>query len=399
VIDRLPHRIVHRTPAWLDRFCEPRLIRRRGILDHVACRDVDTGNRLLVIASTAAGAGRVLDDIAQRHSELDHPHIPKLDQRSAVSGTELVVLRSSAVADVDTLLPIAMSAGGLSPGASIAFLYAVIDAIRAAHATGDPPICIGAFSGTNLIITEEHHVHVIGWGYPTAETERRVVLRDPTVMHVAWEASFGARVTPNSDLDAVGRFFHALLPATAMPPVVIAALRGDETEQRTMDLVRLIESLERAAHARDPERRSWDSYLDSLQRILALLEVVPDADALRRELAAVCIRWRTASHLRAARDGSWFTLQSGERVELDRRQNLRRIVAVLVASWRDAAGEPVPTATLLAAGWPGERVGADSGRNRVRVAVSTLRSMGLRDVLLSRDDGYLLDPDVALSIE
>ncbi len=48
------------------------------------------------------------------------------------------------------------------------------------------------------------------------------------------------------------------------------------------------------------------------------------------------------------------------------------------------------------AGWPRERVGHLAAKNRVHVAVSTLRKLGLRDVLLSRDDGWLLDPHVAL---
>ena len=166
-----------------------------------------------------------------------------------------------------------------------------------------------------------------------------------------------------------------------------------------MELVRLIGCLEAAAHARDPEQRSWDDYLDSLRRILALLAVVPDSSALERELAGVCARWRAATHLCVASDGSWFVLRSGPRTELDRRQTLRGILAALVARRRDRPNEPLSADALLVAGWPGERIDDDAGRNRVRVAISTLRSMGLRDVLLSQDDGYLLDPNVAIMIE
>ncbi len=53
---------------------------------------------------------------------------------------------------------------------------------------------------------------------------------------------------------------------------------------------------------------------------------------------------------------------------------------------------------LLAAGWPGEKVLPFAGRNRVHVALTTLRGMGLRDVLLSDGDGYHLDPSVPLSL-
>ena len=49
---------------------------------------------------------------------------------------------------------------------------------------------------------------------------------------------------------------------------------------------------------------------------------------------------------------------------------------------------------LLEAGWPGERVLPEAAANRVYVAVATMRKLGLRDVLLSRDDGYLLTTDI-----
>jgi hypothetical protein len=41
-------------------------------------------------------------------------------------------------------------------------------------------------------------------------------------------------------------------------------------------------------------------------------------------------------------------------------------------------------------------VRAEAGFARVRNALATLRKMGLRDVLVTRDDGYLLDPAVAV---
>ena len=51
---------------------------------------------------------------------------------------------------------------------------------------------------------------------------------------------------------------------------------------------------------------------------------------------------------------------------------------------------------LLAAGWPGERLRYDSGMLRVYTAIRRLRALGLERVLLTRDDGYQLDPEVRL---
>ena len=40
----------------------------------------------------------------------------------------------------------------------------------------------------------------------------------------------------------------------------------------------------------------------------------------------------------------------------------------------------------------------DAGASRVYVALGTLRKLGLRDVILSRDGGYLLDPRVKIVV-
>lgn len=86
---------------------------------------------------------------------------------------------------------------------------------------------------------------------------------------------------------------------------------------------------------------------------------------------------------------SWFRVAQEPRVDLSRRRPLRLVLDRLARptgkahlSWDD----------LLAAGWPGEKMRADAGAHRVRVAISTLRKMGLRDVLRTEEAGYCIDP-------
>ncbi|MCB9707162.1 MAG: FHA domain-containing protein [Myxococcales bacterium] len=94
------------------------------------------------------------------------------------------------------------------------------------------------------------------------------------------------------------------------------------------------------------------------------------------------------------REGRWFRLPQRERVELAHRRTLARILAALVAQRAAAPGVPSSVAELLAAGWPDERVLERAGANRVHVALTALRKLGLRELLLRRDDGYVVDPDV-----
>ena len=51
---------------------------------------------------------------------------------------------------------------------------------------------------------------------------------------------------------------------------------------------------------------------------------------------------------------------------------------------------------MFAAGWPGDNVQPDAAVNRVRVAVATLRKLGLRPHLVTRGDGYMLAPELVV---
>ncbi|HJL35290.1 MAG TPA: hypothetical protein RMG95_06265, partial [Polyangiaceae bacterium LLY-WYZ-15_(1-7)] len=83
-----------------------------------------------------------------------------------------------------------------------------------------------------------------------------------------------------------------------------------------------------------------------------------------------------------------------EVVDVRRRPTLRRVLAALVERRVAAPGEALAWDALLEAGWPGQKVRAESGAHRVRVAVSTLRKLGLADVIETVEEGYRLDPEV-----
>jgi len=86
-------------------------------------------------------------------------------------------------------------------------------------------------------------------------------------------------------------------------------------------------------------------------------------------------------------------------VDMNRRGAVRRILLGLTRLRRSAPGRAVSTAAVVELGWPGERIATAAAHNRVKVAVATLRRLGLGRVLLTRDDGYLLDPEVPLQFE
>lgn len=80
-------------------------------------------------------------------------------------------------------------------------------------------------------------------------------------------------------------------------------------------------------------------------------------------------------------------------MELPRQAALRRVLLALVRERLAHPGRALSSDRLLADGWPGERVIPEAAGNRVRVTMSRLRSLGLREIISSRDDGYLLRTD------
>jgi tetratricopeptide (TPR) repeat protein len=108
--------------------------------------------------------------------------------------------------------------------------------------------------------------------------------------------------------------------------------------------------------------------------------------------AAGAVPASARARLSVAESGRWFRRPDGETVNLQRRQALRLVLRRLAEAHRESPGVALTPLQILEAGWPGERVRPEAGLLRVYNALSTLRRMGLRDCLLSRDDGYLIDP-------
>ncbi len=165
---------------------------------------------------------------------------------------------------------------------------------------------------------------------------------------------------------------------------------SDENERaREPEIARLVEELSGAELS--ARRRALSEALSSSRGSDAFrslppppMESVPET---RRDLGQ-----RLKVNIGAS--GRWFLLPSGQRVSLERRRALRLILKALLDARVESSGRALTQPELLELGWPGEKVRHDAGTLRVYNALSTLRKLGLRDVLLSRDDGYLLDPKV-----
>ena len=105
----------------------------------------------------------------------------------------------------------------------------------------------------------------------------------------------------------------------------------------------------------------------------------------------------SALTLHATRDARVLRLPDGATVDLERRDVLRRLMERLVAERVSAPGRAIAVEALIEHGWPGERMRWESANNRFKVALSTLRKLGLKDMIVRDDAGYLLDPAIAIA--
>lgn len=201
----------------------------------------------------------------------------------------------------------------------------------------------------------------------------------------------------------------------------------DEARQRSAEMSeRRIEALSRGylavAYAATGDFAEASSQLDEAERIGAASssELIAQVCRLHRghlSLADAAPLAQTAvpdrfEHVRLARrllvraltrssppldacavseDGSRFRPPHGDWIELARRQALPGLLRALVEQWNASPGVPLASHELVARGWPGEKIQPAAATNRLRVAMSTLRTLGLRELLVARDGGYLLD--------
>ncbi len=141
-------------------------------------------------------------------------------------------------------------------------------------------------------------------------------------------------------------------------------------------------------------------------RVLDLVAHAAKADVANEEVrSAARILGAVAHRSGAAQPGllvhgeeGWIQLPDGARVDVARRANTRRVLWCLVRARLDRPDRPVALDELVAAGWPGERIRTESARARVYTAINTLRRWGLKPYLLTRDRGYLLDPEVSCTL-
>jgi tetratricopeptide (TPR) repeat protein len=159
---------------------------------------------------------------------------------------------------------------------------------------------------------------------------------------------------------------------------------------------------------RDPQ---VDALLEIVEAHLSLAEDPRIAESMLGAVQAMSQRSamirRAARALRAAlSDGlpdealvvgmGWFKPPHGRRIDISSRRAPSALMSALAVARKQRPGASLTVDELFDAGWPGERALPAAAASRVYVAISTLRKLGFKELLIRDDAGYRLDPSVPL---
>lgn len=351
---------------------------------------------LLANESLAADdARRRADAMATAHELLAGPHVPSLHSRGTYKSRPWLLLDAALVSTADELLCVQVDRGLKQPyAAAMGGLSAVVTTVRRIHETIDPhtkaPYAMGSIGAANLYFDADGHLWMLGFG-DNGFSRARTVL--PTLL--APELALGEAASVATDTFAMSALIRSMVPFVDVPEPIARVLRGDENDST---LAKLTHETNARIYAVPKVLRPSLGTLEKMFRgLLTVLRIRPSYDAHREFIKQLLTQDEVTPQpsprvvLEVANDGSWFRLQGQETQRLGSRAPLRRVLLCLIE--QQDKGEACDVWRLLEAGWPGERVDAEAGANRVYAAVSTLRRMGLRSVIERFDAGYRMSPD------
>lgn len=180
---------------------------------------------------------------------------------------------------------------------------------------------------------------------------------------------------------------------------------GDPDARAVLSLFVKLAELLTAPHDPEGARRAAYEARHAAGGEAALVERYDDARHAVRLMDEALARHTTSApgdltqaELTVEDEARRYRLPNGAWHDLGKHGPMRRILYALAE--RSAAGDAtgLKADALVAVAWPGERILHDAATNRLYVALSGLRTRGLRAWLVRRDDGYLLDPALRVKI-
>lgn len=327
-------------------------------------------------------AARALAEIARAHACIDHPDVPRVRAHDPTG----VTFESDATVDLAFCVARAEELGVRIPYArGVAFFVAFAQVLARAHDARSDAWPRGHFLGgvslESVRVRPDGRLHVLGFGHNFVLRRADGALAAPPGAHVDLRPP-----SPSSDIFAALSLGRSIAPIIELPPRLSRVFRGE----RGGDVGRLGELLDWGMQkilARGPKERgpSVEEAMAVYHLVWRILGVSPDPVGFRETLVELM---GAPSGAGVELDGDRVVLGSGRVVELATRGAARRMLLALAEAAR--RGGALDSEQLFAAGWPGQRLDEATRARRVRVELSRLRSLGLREALVHDEAGFSL---------
>jgi hypothetical protein len=381
---------------------------------------------VVLVGSPTASAevvADILDAAAQAHGRIKHQNVPRIDERSSAGLIEFLSLHSAACIDLEHFAKhISTTGQKMAHTAGMVLADQLLGALDAAHNTMTSSGCVsyvlGSMCFANVLLSRDGTASLLGFGsnFPMRSEPGALTVNPGTSQPL--EMLTGAEPTAASDVWAFYTFWRHLAPFADLAQAFATGLSGGSGD--APDLAKHLLALDRTALHPSPQERlqSISELRDSFHQVRRMLGAAPDTVAWTTHIERIvddtiaehgssqpCAvlqgddsRQFRRSTLEVHREGRQVVLPTGQSVDLSRRRAPRQIFWRLVEQHCNAPGQALSWEELQEAGWPDERMGYESGRSRVYVAIHTLRKMGFESVLSRQDDGYFIGTDVQVDI-
>ena len=391
--------------SWMGSFASPVPIRCRGPVHLYSAQSRQTGRGVVVVVAprlSASEARARLERLARLHRLLASDHVPGVAGADIDSEMPWVALDCDAVADMETVADCARQTGDKLDMERAAVLgKTLMEALAEVHRTRDPEtgrlLCLGSLGPSNVLFGAGGNMSIVGFGAGPLSNGS-----------IAPEVATGELPTPSSDVFVLITLIRGHADVVNIPPIIRRVVAGHPVSDAKM-LVLWGWSNVRILAGPPSKRPTMEQTLANARAMWRILGFEnPDIEGFRRWVSAQLSDPERLDDgppstdqpcIRVGHEAAWVETPNRIRHTLRARRPLRRLLLALAVAHRDQPGTAVSVDRLLEAGWPGESPMPEAAMNRVYVAISTLRKLGLADTLQRWDGGYRLDPNVRCRLE
>jgi hypothetical protein len=337
-----------------------------------------------------------LGSLARAHRLLAGENVPGVADESLDGASPWVALDCDGVVDQEHLADFVRHSGD-KPHLQQASVMGktIMETLIRCHGVKDPqsrrPMCLGSLAPSNVLFTAEGRIWLIGFGAGPFSGAC-----------IAPDVAAGAPPTPGADVYALTVFIRSRMSLVRMPSILRRVFTGKSVVRDARLMLLYAWSNWRVLAGPAERRPNMEVALSKTREMWRIVGIEPDSAGFAawvQSVLSATVQRAEGLRIVLGPDAEWLETPDGNRHRLSTHRPLRRLLLALAEARNERPGTALSVEQLLEAGWPGEHPIYEAGVNRVYVAISSLRKLGLGELLQRWDGGYRLAPSLSCHVE